>query len=60
MCLFGHLNVFFGENLFRASPHFLIFLKLYIPCLYILEINPLLVASFANIFFPGVMASFAV
>ena len=40
--------------LFRASAHFLIglcFLILsYISCFYILEINPLSVASFANIF----------
>ena len=42
--------------LFRSSSHFLIglfvFLILsYMSCLYILEINPLSVASFANIFF---------
>ena len=41
--------------LFRSSAHFMIelfvFLILsYMSCLYILEINPLLVASFANIF----------
>ena len=41
--------------LFRSSAHFLIelfvSLILSMSCLYILEINPLLVASFANIFF---------
>ena len=58
--------------LFRSSDHFLIgffvFLILsYMTCLYILEINPLLVALFANIFshsigclFVLLMASFAV
>ena len=58
--------------LFRSSAHFLIvlfvFLKLScMSCLYILEINPLLVASFANIFshsegclFVLFMVSFAV
>ena len=64
----GHLYVFFGE-LSRFSAHFLIgfFLLLtYMNYLYILEIKPLLVASFSNIFFPvcrlffHFMVSFAV
>ena len=43
------------KYLFISSAHFLIqlyvFLKYsYVRCLYILEINPLLVASFANFF----------
>ena len=42
--------------LFRSSAHFWIGLSIflilsYMSCLYILEINPLSVASFANIFF---------
>ena len=50
-----HLYVFFGKCLFRSSAHFLIelfgFLLLScMSCLYILEIKPLLVASFATIF----------
>ena len=39
--------------LFRSSMYFFIgfiFLMSYMSCLYILELNPLLVASFANIF----------
>ena len=51
----GHLHVVFGKCLFIPSAHFLIglfaFLMLsYINCLYMLDINPLLVISFANIF----------
>ena len=49
----GNLYIFFGE-LFRSSAHFWIGLFVFlilscISCLYILEINPLSVASFANI-----------
>ena len=47
------MNVFFGE-LFRSSADILIGLFFYIlscmSCFYILEINCLLIASFANIF----------
>ena len=49
----GHLSVFFREMSFRSSAHFLIrwiFFNSYTSCLFILEINPLLVASFANTF----------
>ena len=58
--------------LFRSSAHFLIVLfafliMSYMSCLYVLDINPLLVASFANNFsdyigclFDLLMASFAV
>ena len=56
--------------LFRSSAHFLIFFFFILSCmscLCILDINPLLVASFANIFFQSVgclfilsMVSFAV
>ena len=54
-CLFGHLPVFFGEIFVQVSSHFFwldfVFLILScMSCLYILEINPLLVASFAIIF----------
>ena len=63
--------VFFGEMSIRSSTHFLIGLFYFILsclcCLYILEINPLLVALFANIFshsegclFVLFMVSFAV
>ena len=60
------------KYLFRSSTHFLIGLFAFlilssVSCLYILEINPLLVASFANIFshsesclFVLFMVSFAV
>ena len=53
--LFICLLVIFGEMSFRSSAHFLIgffaFLILScMSCLYILEINPLSVASFAVIF----------
>ena len=48
-------SVCLGKCLFRSFSHFLIELFLFLAlscmsCLYILEINPLLVASFANIF----------
>ena len=51
--LFGHLYVFFGE-LSKSSAHFLIglFAFLMLNCisyLYILEINPFLISSYANI-----------
>ena len=50
----GHLYVFFGK-MFKSSAHFLIRLFVflimsYMSCLYTLEINSLLVASFAVIF----------
>ena len=58
--LVGHLYVFFGSYLFQigelfSSAHFLIellgcLLLSFMICLYILEINPLSVALFANIF----------
>ena len=60
------------KYLFRSSTHFLIGLFFFLilscmSCLYILKINPLLVALFANIFFRSVgclfilfMVSFAV
>jgi len=51
----SHLYVFFGEMSFRSFPHFLIGLFVFLAlscmsCLYILEINPLSVVSFALIF----------
>ena len=51
----SHLYVFFGEMSVRSFSHFLpglfVFLALScINCLYILEINPLSVVSFAIIF----------
>ena len=50
----SHLYVFFGE-MSKSFPHFLIglflFLALsYVNCLFILEINPLSIVSFAIIF----------
>ena len=46
----GNLYVFFGEMSIRSSAHFWIglFVFLILSCMYILEINPLSVASFAN------------
>ena len=74
--VFGHLYVFFEEvSILVFGPFFnwvvvcfVLFLILsYLSCLYILEINPLPIASFANIFshsegylFVLFMASFAV
>ena len=54
-CFVGHVYVFLEKSLFRSSVQFLIelfvFLILnYMRSLYILEINPLSVASFAIIF----------
>ena len=51
----SHLNVFFGEMSVRSFSHFLIGLFVFLvlscmSCLYILEINPLSVVSFAIIF----------
>ena len=51
----SHLYVFFGKCLFRSFPHFWIGLFVFLvlscmSCLYILEINPLSVVSFAIIF----------
>ena len=51
----SHLYVFFGEMSIWGFPHFLIGLFVFLvlscmSCLYILEINPLLVDSFAIIF----------
>ena len=51
----SHVYVFFGKCLFRSFPHFLIglFVSLALSCmscLYILEMNPLSVVSFAIIF----------
>ena len=51
----SHLDVFFGEMSVEVFSHFLIRLFVFLvlscmSCLYILEINPLSVASFAIVF----------
>ena len=69
----SHLYAFFGEmSVYRSFSHFLIGLFIFLilscmSCLYILEINPLSVVSFAIIFsrsegcvFTLLIASFAV
>ena len=53
--VFAHLYVFFGDMSINSSAHFFDCVVFFLilscrSCLYILEINPLSVALFANIF----------